>query len=161
MSESGVHRPHVAGIHGREDDSTYSIVLSGGYDDDQDNGEEFTYSGSGGRDLSGNKRTAKQSMDQKLTAMNRYTHHWIESVAVTKVLIIRFQLFYDFLKARLSPFRWYAHRSLVNNFQYYFYITLFQPPHAYPPTGRLLVRVTAPSMTRQGVVLGSGQTANQ
>ncbi len=96
MSESGVHRPHVAGIHGREDDGAYSIVLSGGYNDDQDNGEEFTYSGSGGRDLSGNKRTAKQSMDQKLTAMNRYTHHWIESVAVTKVLIIRFQLFYDF-----------------------------------------------------------------
>ncbi len=29
------------------------------------------------------------------------------------------------------------------------------------PTGFLLVRVTAPSMTRQGVVLGSGQTANQ
>ncbi len=96
MSESGVHRPHVAGIHGREDDGAYSIVLSGGYNDDQDNGEEFTYSGSGGCDLSGNKRTAKQSMDQKLTAMNRYTHHWIESVAVTKVLIIRFQLFYDF-----------------------------------------------------------------
>ena len=71
VSESGVHRPHVAGIHGREDEGAYSIVLSGGYDDDVDNGEEFTYSGSGGRDLSGNKRTAKQSMDQKLTAMNR------------------------------------------------------------------------------------------
>ena len=41
------------------------------YNDDVNNGEEFTSSGSGGRDLSGNKRTAKQSMDQKLTAMNR------------------------------------------------------------------------------------------
>jgi len=71
VSESGVHRPHVAGIHGRESEGAYSIVLSGGYEDDVDNGEEFTYSGSGGRDLSGNKRTAKQSMDQKLTAMNR------------------------------------------------------------------------------------------
>lgn len=71
MSESGVHRPHVAGIHGRETEGAYSIVLSGGYEDDVDNGEEFTYSGSGGRDLSGNKRTAKQSMDQKLTAMNK------------------------------------------------------------------------------------------
>ena len=46
-------------------------MISGGYADDIDNGEEFTYSGSGGRDLSGNKRTAKQSMDQKLTAMNK------------------------------------------------------------------------------------------
>ena len=34
VSEAGVHRPHVAGIHGREDDGAYSIVLSGGYEDD-------------------------------------------------------------------------------------------------------------------------------
>ena len=38
----------------------------------QDDGEEFVYSGSGGRDLSGNKRkTKEQSMDQRLTAMNK------------------------------------------------------------------------------------------
>nr|XP_053636123.1 E3 ubiquitin-protein ligase UHRF1-like [Cherax quadricarinatus] len=30
----------------------YSIVLSGGYEDDEDNGDSFTYTGSGGRDLS-------------------------------------------------------------------------------------------------------------
>ena len=60
----------MAGIHGRESEGSYSIVLSGGYEDD---GDEFTYSGSGGRDLSGNKRTAKQSYDQKLTHMNRYS----------------------------------------------------------------------------------------
>ena len=34
MSEAGVHRPHVAGIHGREEDGAFSIVLSGGYEDD-------------------------------------------------------------------------------------------------------------------------------
>ena len=34
VSESGVHRPHVAGIHGREHEGAYSIVLSGGYEDD-------------------------------------------------------------------------------------------------------------------------------
>ena len=62
----------MAGIHGRESEGSYSIVLSGGYEDDEDDGDEFTYSGSGGRDLSGNKRTAKQSYDQKLTHMNRY-----------------------------------------------------------------------------------------
>lgn len=49
----GVHRPHVAGIHGREAHCAYSIVLSGGYEDDVDNGDEFIYTGSGGRDLSG------------------------------------------------------------------------------------------------------------
>ncbi|XP_014245994.1 E3 ubiquitin-protein ligase UHRF1-like [Cimex lectularius] len=71
VSEAGVHRPHVAGIHGRESDGAYSIVLSGGYEDDIDNGEEFMYTGSGGRDLSGNKRTAEQSCDQTLTRMNK------------------------------------------------------------------------------------------
>ncbi|XP_072268962.1 E3 ubiquitin-protein ligase UHRF1-like [Pyxicephalus adspersus] len=71
VSESGVHRPHVAGIHGRGNDGSYSLVLAGGYEDDADNGTEFTYTGSGGRDLSGNKRTAEQSCDQKLTNMNR------------------------------------------------------------------------------------------
>lgn len=38
----------------------------------QDHGNSFTYTGSGGRDLSGNKRTAEQSCDQKLTKMNRW-----------------------------------------------------------------------------------------
>ncbi|XP_033117513.1 E3 ubiquitin-protein ligase UHRF1-like [Anneissia japonica] len=71
VSEAGVHRPHVAGIHGRETEGAYSIVLAGGYEDDEDNGEEFTYTGSGGRDLSGNKRTAEQSCDQELTKMNQ------------------------------------------------------------------------------------------
>jgi E3 ubiquitin-protein ligase UHRF1 len=71
VSESGVHRPHVGGIHGRESDGAYSIVLSGGYEDDVDNGNEFLYTGSGGRDLSGNKRTADQSHDQTLTRLNK------------------------------------------------------------------------------------------
>ncbi|XP_046382805.1 E3 ubiquitin-protein ligase UHRF1-like [Ischnura elegans] len=71
VSEAGVHRPHVAGIHGREVDGAYSIVLSGGYEDDLDNGEEFLYTGAGGRDLSGNKRTAEQSCHQQLTRTNK------------------------------------------------------------------------------------------
>ncbi|XP_032527455.2 E3 ubiquitin-protein ligase UHRF1-like [Danaus plexippus] len=71
LSESGVHRPPVSGIHGRDIEGAYSIVLSGGYEDDVDNGYEFTYTGSGGRNLSGNKRTAEQSCDQTLTRENK------------------------------------------------------------------------------------------
>ncbi|KAF5308962.1 hypothetical protein FQR65_LT00044 [Abscondita terminalis] len=71
VSESGIHRPHVAGIHGRETDGAYSLVLSGGYDDDVDNGVEFVYSGSGGRDLSNNRRVNDQSSDQVLSRMNK------------------------------------------------------------------------------------------
>ncbi|XP_049885091.1 E3 ubiquitin-protein ligase UHRF1-like [Pectinophora gossypiella] len=71
LSETGVHRPPVSGIHGRDVEGAYSIVLSGGYEDDVDYGNEFTYTGSGGRDLSGNKRTAEQSCDQTLTRENK------------------------------------------------------------------------------------------
>ncbi|CAG8436414.1 2708_t:CDS:2 [Ambispora gerdemannii] len=69
-AESGVHRPHIAGIAGTSQIGAVSIVLGGGYPEDEDNGEEFTYTGSGGRDLSGNKRTAKQTSDQVLTSYN-------------------------------------------------------------------------------------------
>ncbi|CAI6375138.1 unnamed protein product [Macrosiphum euphorbiae] len=71
VSESGIHRPPVGGIHGRDNQGAFSIVLSGGYEDDIDNGDDFLYTGSGGRDLSGNKRTALQSCDQELTRYNR------------------------------------------------------------------------------------------
>nr|CAI5859935.1 unnamed protein product [Callosobruchus analis] len=70
-AEAGVHRPQVAGIHGRDGDGAYSICLSGGYEDDVDNGEEFLYTGAGGRDLSGNKRSNDQSSDQELTRTNK------------------------------------------------------------------------------------------
>lgn len=70
VSEAGVHRPPVSGIHGKATDGCYSICMSGGYEDDIDEGDEFTYTGSGGRDLDGNKRTAGQSKDQQLTREN-------------------------------------------------------------------------------------------
>ena len=55
----GAHFPHVAGIAGQSNMGAQSVVLSGGYEDDRDEGEWFLYTGSGGRDLSGNKRTNK------------------------------------------------------------------------------------------------------
>ncbi|OIT06598.1 e3 ubiquitin-protein ligase orthrus 2 [Nicotiana attenuata] len=67
----GVHWPHVAGIAGQAKYGAQSVVLSGGYEDDEDHGEWFLYTGSGGRDLSGNKRTNKdQSFDQTFTNSN-------------------------------------------------------------------------------------------
>ncbi|XP_023656899.2 E3 ubiquitin-protein ligase UHRF2-like isoform X1 [Paramormyrops kingsleyae] len=71
VSEAGVHRPHVGGIHGRSNDGSYSLVLAGGFEDEVDRGDEFTYTGSGGRDLSGNKRIGEHCFDQTLTHYNR------------------------------------------------------------------------------------------
>ncbi|KAI6007388.1 PUA-like domain-containing protein [Pisolithus albus] len=68
-SEDAVHAPWVGGIasgkHG-----AYSVAISGGYQDDIDDGYAFTYTGAGGRDLKGTKaapknlRTAPHSFDQ-------------------------------------------------------------------------------------------------
>ncbi|KAK8938430.1 E3 ubiquitin-protein ligase ORTHRUS 2 [Platanthera zijinensis] len=67
----GAHLPHVAGIAGQSGYGAQSVALSGGYKDDEDHGEWFLYTGSGGRDLSGNKRTSKdQSFDQKFDKVN-------------------------------------------------------------------------------------------
>ncbi|KAF8597604.1 hypothetical protein BDV93DRAFT_527279 [Ceratobasidium sp. AG-I] len=68
-SSAAIHAPFVAGISGGLE-GAYSVALSGGYDDDVDMGEAFTYTGSGGRDLKGTKanpknlRTAPQSSHQ-------------------------------------------------------------------------------------------------
>lgn len=75
-STDAVHAPTVAGISGNEHDGCWSICLSGGYEDDVDLGESFTYTGSGGRDLKGTKanpknlRTAPQSADQTWEGKN-------------------------------------------------------------------------------------------
>lgn len=67
----GAHFLHVAGITGQSNHGAQSVALSGGYEDDEDHGEWFLYTGSGGRDLSGNKRTNKyQSFDQTFTKSN-------------------------------------------------------------------------------------------
>ncbi|XVE63777.1 hypothetical protein DITRI_Ditri07aG0047100 [Diplodiscus trichospermus] len=67
----GAHFPPVKGIAGQKDHGAQSVVLSGGYKDDEDHGEWFLYTGSGGRDLSGNKRTNKdQSFDQEFKSGN-------------------------------------------------------------------------------------------
>ncbi|VVA98079.1 unnamed protein product [Arabis nemorensis] len=67
----GAHFPHVSGIAGQSHYGAQSVALSGGYEDDEDHGEWFLYTGSGGRDLSGNKRTNKdQSFDQKFEKSN-------------------------------------------------------------------------------------------
>ena len=62
----------MTGIHARQNEGAFSVVLSGNYSEDRDDGDEFVYSGCGGRNLSGNKRTTKHpSCDQKLTPKNK------------------------------------------------------------------------------------------
>ena len=67
LSDVGLHRPLIAGISGSEREGADSIVLSGGYENDQDFGDEIIYTGHGGRD----QETGKQIADQNFTRGNR------------------------------------------------------------------------------------------
>jgi putative restriction endonuclease len=58
-AERKVHRAHIAGIVGNGREGAESVVSSGGYEDDKDDGSLIMYTGHGGRDGSG-----KQIKDQ-------------------------------------------------------------------------------------------------
>ena len=62
LREAGVHRVDQAGIVGRENEGAESIVVSGGYEDDEDFGSMIVYTGHGGRD----PRTGAQVAHQEL-----------------------------------------------------------------------------------------------
>jgi putative restriction endonuclease len=66
LADAGVHRPLEAGISGGQSEGADSIVVSGGYEDDKDFGDEIIYTGHGGRDSSG-----KSISDQTFTRGNR------------------------------------------------------------------------------------------
>ncbi len=61
--DRGVHRQLQAGISGTGETGAKSIVVSGGYSDDKDFGDEIIYTGHGGRGKSG-----KQVKDQSFSA---------------------------------------------------------------------------------------------
>jgi len=66
LSLSRVHAPRQAGISGSQREGADSIVLSGGYEDDEDYGDLIIYTGHGGRD----SQTGKQVTDQELVRNN-------------------------------------------------------------------------------------------
>lgn len=64
LSDAGIHRPLQAGIFGAAGVGARSIVLSGGYEDDEDLGNVVIYTGQGGQE------NGKQVADQVLTLGN-------------------------------------------------------------------------------------------
>lgn len=63
-SQSGVHTPRQQGISGNGRDGANSVVVSGGYADDEDLGSEIIYTGAGGNDPRTKRQIADQSLDQ-------------------------------------------------------------------------------------------------
>ena len=66
LYDAGIHGEIMRGIWMR-DGVAVSIVMSGGYEDDEDHGGTIVYTGDGGRDIDSRKQVA----DQELTARNR------------------------------------------------------------------------------------------
>ncbi|MBV7377288.1 YDG/SRA domain-containing protein [Maritimibacter dapengensis] len=64
LYDSGVHRALQAGIVGRGKVGAESIVLSGGYVDDEDYGSVVIYTGEGGRDQNSGRQIANQSFSR-------------------------------------------------------------------------------------------------
>ena len=64
VSEAGVHRPLMAGISGTKAEGANSVVVSGGYEDDEDAGDLIRYTGMGGNDPATKKQIADQTLDQ-------------------------------------------------------------------------------------------------
>jgi putative restriction endonuclease len=79
LSEAGVHRPLIAGISGSEREGADSIVLSGGYEDDEDLGDEVVYTGHGGRDAESGRQVAHQRLTRGNLAL---AHSSIEGLPV-------------------------------------------------------------------------------
>ncbi len=66
VSLSKVHSPLQAGISGSQKEGADSIVVSGGYEDDEDYGDVIIYTGHGGRNID----SGKQVTDQELVRGN-------------------------------------------------------------------------------------------
>ena len=64
LYDAAVRRALQKGIVGAALTGAESIVLSGGYVDDEDNGNEIVYTGRGGRDV----KTGRQIADQHFLA---------------------------------------------------------------------------------------------
>lgn len=63
VKDAGVHQVTQQGISGNGRDGANSIVVNGGYEDDEDLGDEIIYTGAGGND----PRTKRQVRDQEIT----------------------------------------------------------------------------------------------
>jgi putative restriction endonuclease len=86
LAKAGEHRHRQAGISGSVSRGADSIVLSGGYEDDQDLGNLIIYTGYGGRDPA----TGRQVSDQPFSLGNRALAY--SSLNGLSVRVIRIRL---------------------------------------------------------------------
>ena len=75
LSQTGLHRPRIAGISGRGRSGANSVVLAGGYEDTEDCGDEILYTGHGGRDPETERQVAHQTLTRGNLALACNKHY--------------------------------------------------------------------------------------
>ena len=69
LANSGIHRPLQAGISGGASEGADSVVVSGGYEDDEDYGDVIVYTGHGGNDPATGKQATAQTLGRQNLAL--------------------------------------------------------------------------------------------
>lgn len=115
MMPASFHRNWGAGIDGNGSEGAAAIVLSGGYEDDKDLGDEIIYTGAGGNDANSGKQVA----DQKWT--NRGNAGLLKSMN-------------EGLPVRVI--RGYKHKSPFSPTSGYTYAGLYSVVDAWQETGK-------------------------
>ncbi|KAJ7104254.1 PUA-like domain-containing protein [Mycena belliarum] len=105
-SEAGVHAPLSKGIHGSGNSPAFSVVLSGGYEDDSDKGDTFTYTGQGGRSRGERDWSGVQCEDQEWTGENKSLQ--LSHISGTPVRVVRGHT----LHSRYAPAEGYRYDGL-------------------------------------------------
>ena len=109
LNKAGVHRPTMAGISGTAEEGADSIVLSGGYEDDLDYGDEIVYTGHGGRDPNSGQQVADQEFARGNAGLAR------NKILGLPVRVIRGSQ----LDSRFAPEHGYRYDGLYNVDQFW------------------------------------------
>lgn len=129
LSKAKIHKPTQAGISGSQNEGADSIVLSGGYSDDIDNGDEIIYTGHGGQDKNKKVQIANQTFTKQNKALVKSCN---ENYPVR---VIRGHQ----LKSNFAPKQGYRYDGLYYVTEYWrakgkdgFYICCFRLKKDYP-----------------------------
>lgn len=115
MMPTSFHRNWGAGIDGNGQEGTSAIVLSGGYEDDEDHGDEIVYTGAGGNDPNNGRQIADQSWGNRGNAGLKIS--WIHGLPVRVI-------------------RGYKHKSQYSPKSGYQYAGLYSIADAWEETGK-------------------------
>ncbi|MER7014037.1 YDG/SRA domain-containing protein [Saccharopolyspora sp. NPDC000359] len=104
LYDAGVHRALQDGIVGPKDRGAESIVLSGGYEDDEDHGTVIIYTGRGGQDSRGQQIKDQTFADPKNAALrtSAFTGEPVRVIRGSKAEGYRYDGLYNVVEAWLG-----------------------------------------------------------